>query len=130
MNKIKRNTMRNLLTFIAIVILIIVGLRLSAKEPKELTVYTSTDILYINVDSLTISSEVGYNKRFKDFTELTKELAILTSDAVKEFAAIADIVLIEPSEEYKESLDSFYIWTEKAQYLWEDNTITLIQILD
>ena len=130
MNKIKRNTMRNLLTFITIVALFIVGLRLTAKEPKELTVYTSTDILYINVDSLTITSEAGYNKRFKDFTELTKELAILTSDAVKELSTIADITLIEASEEYKPSYDSFYIWTEKAQYLWEENTITLIQILD
>ena len=122
--------MRNLLTFIAIIVLIIVGLRLTAKEPKELTVYTSTDILYINIDSLTITSEVGYNKRFKDFTGLSKELEVLTSDAVKELATIADITLIEASEEYKPSYDSFYIWTEKAQYLWEDNTITLIQILD
>src|SRR5690625_3740899 len=122
--------MRNLLTFIAITVLFMVGLRLTAKASTELAVYTSTDILCINIDTLTIISEVGYNKRFKDFTELTKELAILTSDAVKELATIADITLIEASEDYKPSYDSYYIWTEKAQYLWEDNTITLIQILD
>ena len=125
----KHISMRNLILTVAIVLMVSTDI-LYASEPKELTVYTNSDILYINIDSLTITSEVGYNKRFKDFTELTKELAILTSDAVKESAMIADITLIEASEEYKESLDSFYIWTEKAQYLWEDNTITLIQILD
>lgn len=123
-------TLLNIGIIVSIILLTTVGLaKVIDRGSNYFTVYTPNDILYVDIDQLTIEFEVLEDKlTFSSKEELNSELGDITARMVQNTGFIEDIEHIELSQEHENpSLESFYIWTSDGHYLWENNKLLLVQ---